>query len=439
MAEEKALKDDDQKAEGPKIAPFPHEDAFDRSTIGDVDKLVSLGFKAIAEGQCAVIILAGGQGTRLGFNRPKGCFNVGFPSQKTIYQLQIEKVLAVKRAAARAHNAQSVRFPIYLMTSTATHEATQQFLDSNGCFGYNPAEVKLFEQQQHPCLREQEGALIMKSASEIAMSPNGNGGIYSSLKMSGVLDEMKQFGIEYVQVFGIDNVLARVGDPLWFGHMVQSEAEISNKTCIKQDPHEKIGIMCLKEGKPAVTEYTELTTEMVELRQQGAADGALEYCYGNLAMHEFTVSFIARICGDDEQYALPIHVARKKIPFYDGKRKRTVTPDSSNGIKLEFFVFDTFQFSEKCTVFNIEREEEFAPVKNAKGKDSPMTARTAHSNYWKKEVVRNGGQFEDDGAEKEELVCEVSPLFGYLPYGDDLFKQRVEGKTFSLPRHLKCE
>ena len=205
MAEEKALKEtEDEKNEGPQLTPFPHKDAFDISSIGDVDKLVTLGFKAIVEGQCAVIILAGGQGTRLGFNRPKGCFNVGFPSQKSIYQLQIEKVMAVKRAAARAlkvAEVHSIKIPIYFMTSTATHDATQQFLDSNDCFGYNAQEIKLFMQQQHPCLREGDGALIMKSPSEIAMSPNGNGGIYSSLKVSGVLKEMQNLGVQYVQVF----------------------------------------------------------------------------------------------------------------------------------------------------------------------------------------------------------------------------------------------
>lgn len=233
-------------------------------------------------------------------------------------------------------------------------------------------------------------------------------------------------------------MLARCGDPLWFGHMAESEADVSNKTCIKKDPHEKIGIMCLKEGKPAVTEYTELTTEMVELKQKGSSD--LEYCYGNLAMHQFSVKFIAKICGEEEQYPLPIHVARKKIPFYDAESKETVTPETNNGIKLEFFIFDTFQYSEKCTVFNILRGEEFAPVKNAKGKDSPMTAKIAHSNYWKKEVIRNGGKFEGDGdVENEEMICEVSPLFGYLPYGDEMFKQRVNGKTFSLPCYLECD
>merc|ERR1712228_13015 len=314
------------------------------------------------------------------------------------------------------------------------------FLQQQEYFGCDAADIQLFKQQQFPCLNEENGAFIMKSASEICMSPNGNGGIYSSLKKTGTLKIMCDYGIEYVQVFGIDNILCRIGDPLWFGHMIASNADVSNKTCLKQDPHEKIGIMCLVDGKPAVTEYTELSQTMIELKQKEDAN-ALEYCYGNLAMHEFSMKFIQKICDDDgEEYALPIHVARKKISFFDEETRQTVKPKSNNGIKLEFFVFDTFRFCKKCTVYNIEREAEFAPVKNAKGKDSPLTARIAHSRYWKQKIVENGGKFANENAMKnDDLMCEVSPLFGYLPYNDEMFKERVNGKTFKLPFYFTCD
>ena len=245
--------------------------------------------------------------------------------------------------------------------------------------------------------------------------------------------------ILFLQVFGIDNILARVADPLWCGHLLSAKASVSNKTCLKTDAHEKIGIMCLRGGKAAVTEYTELTKDMVEReRDGGGGGGKLEYCYGNLAMHQFSGHFMAKMCMDGSgEFPLPIHVARKKIAHYDAKSRRTVAPQENNGVKLEFFVFDTFRYSDKCTVFNIERDEEFAPVKNAKGKDSPLTARVAHSRYWKKRVVACGGKFKQDGAlEDDALMCEVSPLFGYLPYGDDTFHKRVQGKTFVLPVYL---
>jgi len=464
-----------------KISPFPHKDAFDISSIGDINKLCNLGFEAITEGKCCVIILAGGQGTRLGFNKPKGCYPIGSISNKSIYQLQIEKILAVKRAAAACKSdidINDISFPMYLMTSDSTHAPTKEFFIEHEYFKYDKNDIKFFKQMLHPCLNENDGKFIMKTANEIAMSPNGNGGIYSSLKQSGIYQDMIERGIQYIQIFGIDNILCRIGDPLWFGHMIETNADSSNKTCLKQEPHEKVGVMCLKNGKPAVTEYTELTKDMVELRQTNdevigsrvetlIGDGViidstdkhyviemddmmtsilknkckvikdLEYCYGNLAMHQFSMRFMQRICDDESgiNYPLPIHIARKKIPFYDSKEsKKTIKPDRNNGIKLEYFVFDTYQYSEKCTVYNILRDEEFAPVKNPSGNSSPESARIAHSKYWKQEIIKNGGKFENDDNDK---LLEVSPLFGYLPYGDKSFKERVNGKTFKLPIYLE--
>ena len=242
LSEEKAIKNDDEKTNI--IAPFPHSDAFDIDSIGDIDKLCRLGHDAIVNGKCAVIVLAGGQGTRLNFAKPKGCYNISIVSQKSIYQLQIEKIIAVKRAALRATGSdkqlKNVRLPLFLMTSEATHDATLSFLKQHKYFGCDADDIQLFKQQQFPCFNEESGAFIMKSASEISMSPNGNGGIYSSLKQSGTLQKMKELGVEFVQVFGIDNILARIGDPLWFGHMIASNADCSNKTCLKKDPHEKV-------------------------------------------------------------------------------------------------------------------------------------------------------------------------------------------------------
>lgn len=441
MKEEKAANDGDDEKNN--ITPFPHKDAFNISSIGDVDKLCDIGFKAIIAGKCGVVILAGGQGSRLGFDKPKGCYPIGGVSNKSIYQLQIEKVLAIKRVACKSQGIsqiQNVKFPIYFMTSDATHDATKNFLNRNQYFKYDYADIKLFKQQLHPCLTEKDGKFIMKSANEIAMSPNGNGGIYSSLKKSGIFQDMIDRGVEYIQVFGIDNILCRIGDPLWFGHMIDSNADSSNKTCIKKEPHEKVGVMCLKGGKPAVTEYTELTKDMVELRQKKDDEKSdLEYCYGNLAMHQFSIKFMERICNDIEgtKYPLPIHIARKKIPFYDNKQSKTIKPESNNGIKLEYFVFDTYQYSEKCTVYNIERNEEFAPVKNPDGGSSPKSARIAHSNYWKQQIIKNGGKLENN--DSDDKLLEVSPLFGYLPYGDKEFKKLVDGKTFRLPIYLDID
>jgi len=438
MREEKEI-----ESKGAKLSPFPHSDAYNISTIGDVPKLIASGFRAIAAGKCCVIILAGGQGTRLGFERPKGCYPIGAKSGKSIYQLLIEKALAIKRLAAQHQGIDDlaqIRFPLYFMTSSATHGETQSFLNQNQYFRYDFQDIHLFQQDLFPCLTEQDGKFIMETASSIAMSPNGNGGIYSSLKSSGIYRSMIENHIEYIQVFGIDNILARIGDPLWYGHMIESKADCSNKTCIKRDPHEKIGIMCLRNGKPAVTEYTELTKDMVEMKQKANAN-ELEYCYGNLAMHQFHIDFISKICNDiKEEYPLPIHIARKKIPFCHAKTMKTVQPEQPNGIKLEFFVFDTFQYSNKCTVYNILREEEFAPVKNAKGNDSPRTARVAVSNYWKKQIMKHGGAFSNDkDGNIDDLICEVSPLFAYLPYADPLFKKRVNGKTFTLPVYLEYD
>eukprot|EP01084_Bolivina_argentea_P006669 12650_1 len=419
------------------MKPFPHSDAFNINSIGDINKLCTTGFKNISQGKCSVIILAGGQGTRLGFNKPKGCYEIGAISKKSIYQLVLEKMISIKNTARKTMNIPSdvkIFFPIYFMTSEATHYETFDYLEKNKYFGCE--NVTLFKQKLFPCLEELTGKFIMKTPSEIAMSPNGNGGIYSSLILNGIFDNMCKRGIEYIQIFGIDNILARIGDPLWFGHMIESNIDSSNKTCIKTEPHEKVGVMCLKYGKPFVTEYTELTKEMVELKQKDNSE--LEYCYGNLAMHMFSVNFLKKICYDkSNKYALPIHVARKQIPFYDSKKKETIKPADKNGIKLEFFVFDTYQYSEKCTVYNILRNEEFAPVKNKNevGKDSPLTATIAYSNFWKQQIIKHGGKFDNDDYNNDKLFCEVSPLFAYLPYSydNDEFKKRVNGKTFTLP------
>lgn len=358
-----------------------------------------LGLRAIREGKVAVITLAGGQGTRLGSSDPKGCYDIGLPSGRSLFQLQAERLRRLAQIASAPH---PIRW--YIMTSQATHEATVVFFQRHDYFGLTPESVRFFSQGVLPAL-SLDGKILMSSPpSTMVLAPNGNGGVYEALIDSGVLDEMERAHIEHVHLYCVDNCLVRPADPEFIGACVQVGTDCSSKVVLKTDPSEPVGVFCRSRGtgKLVVAEYSELSREDAELRHP---DGSLVYGHANIANHYFSIDFLRRICNPAYLGDLPCHIARKKIPAYDFSTGQTVTVE---GVKLEQFIFDTFGAALKPSVYLVDRQTEFAPLKNAPGSvsDGPEHCRrqllTLHQSWWKSR-----------GIEKSLDEAEINPLDSY--------------------------
>ena len=324
-------------------------------------------------------------------------FNIDLPSGRTLFQLIAERLLKLADLAG------SQTVPLYVMTSPINLQATVDYFESTKYFGMGRDNVFFFQQGMLPCLSE-EGKIIMETASQVSMAPDGNGGVYNSLQSSGALANMRARGVEYLHVFSIDNALVKPADPAFLGYCIGQHADCGNKVVWKTDPHEKVGVLAMQDGKSRIIEYSELTSEMTIQRD---STGKLVYGAGNICNHFYTLDFI-------QDVILPsmtdlFHIARKKIPFWNGVE--TVMPESINGIKLETFIFDVFPLSTGMSVWEVERADEFAPVKNASGaaSDSPDTARTMISNLGKTWLRAAGANLEGD----ETAICEIAPATSY--------------------------
>jgi len=342
-----------------------------------VEVCEKIGKEAIENEQVGVVILSGGQGTRLGFSGPKGMVDIGLPTKQTLFNLIIQRL----RCISSSHC-----IPLYIMTSSFNHEETKSYFEENSYFGLCSKDVIFFCQNRLPCF-DFNGKILLESPYKISMAPNGNGGIYSSLYSSGSLLDMENRGIKYVHVFSIDNALVKPADPIFIGYCMQQNADVGNKVLWKKNAHEKVGVMAERkcDGKPCVVEYSDLDVSQMEL--VSSRTGKLVFGAANICNHFYTIPFLRKVCHCDEsstnQY-LPYHIAKKKIPFYDDTLKRTITPTKNNGIKFETFIFDVFPSSERMCILEVKREEEFAPVKNASGVDSPESARRMILDSWNK-------------------------------------------------------
>eukprot|EP00536_Pseudo-nitzschia_multiseries_P007642 jgi/Psemu1/240413/estExt_Genewise1.C_1810089 len=407
------LQNEDGKDDG--ITPFSK--AVGRTT--DTDESATAyekGIEVIGNGEVAALVLAGGQGTRLGFSGPKGMYDIGLPSGRTLFQLLAERLQRLKKVAG------CDTLPFYIMTSPINHEETMAFFKKNDYFGLPENDVLFFQQGMLPCM-ENDGKIILEKADRVAMAPDGNGGIYPSLQNSGMIDDMTARGTKYIHVFSIDNALTKIADPVFIGHCVKHEADCGNKVVWKSGPHEKVGVLAEKGGKPCIVEYSEITTEMAE---QTDGSGRLVYGAGNICNHFYTLDFVRDkiVPNLGNMY----HIARKKIPHYNEATDSTVKPESNNGMKLESFIFDIFPLSERMAVLDSVREEEFAPVKNAPGSssDSPDTARAYLSKQAQKWVVEAGGNLTGD----LDSLCEISPM---TSYGGEGLEDLVGGKNIQCP------
>jgi len=319
----------------------------------------TLGESLLSSGKVAALTVAGGQGTRLGLSGPKGCFGVTPVCQKSLFQVFAEKILAAQR---RYKN----RFYWLMMTSQVNNEQTTQFFHDNDFFGLEEEQVIFFEQGLLPSI-DCEGKLILEALGRLALSPDGHGGTFDALLKSGSLDRLKVDGVEILSYFQVDNPLVQVLDPVFIGFHQKHGSSMSSKMVVKEDPHEKVGLFCQQEGVLGIAEYSDIPKSLAEERD---ATGQLTLRAGNIAVHLIDCDFASHIAG---QHALPFHCAKKAIPFLDDNGK-TVRPEAPNGIKFEKFVFDGLQFAENPLILEAIRGEEFSPVKNAKGADSPETS-----------------------------------------------------------------
>ncbi|EDQ88346.1 uncharacterized protein MONBRDRAFT_37533 [Monosiga brevicollis MX1] len=344
----------------PPAESIGHADSFPPSD--QMREWFQAGLAAIAKGTVAALLLAGGQGTRLGSKDPKGMFPLGLPSGKTLYQLQAERLVRLQALAAAQFGGQPV-IPWYIMTSDATLEKTRSYFESHHYFGLDKANIFFFKQNVIPSLTP-EGKLMLGTKNSLARNPDGNGGLYRALKDFGALADMAARKIEHVHVYCVDNVLVKVANPVFIGFCMSINAPAGALVVPKASPEEKVGVVCQVNGKHQVVEYSEISEKTAHLRN---ADGALTYAAGNICNHYFTRDFL-EICSKryDE---LPYHVAHKKIPVAN-EEGVPETPTSNNGIKLEKFVFDVFRFADKLAILEVTREAAFSPLKNASGAES---------------------------------------------------------------------
>ena len=332
-------------------------------TVDDIAKnseeYLSAGIDAIRNGKVGAVLLAGGQGTRLGFDKPKGMYNIGITRELFIFECLFNNLMKNTEKAG-------FRIPLCIMTSEKNHDDTVNFLKEKEYFGYGSENVRFFMQDMSPCV-DFNGRILMESKHRIAFSPNGSGGWFSSLARSGLLAELKNKGIEWLNVFAVDNVLQQIADPMFIGAVLSSGSKAGSKVAAKSDPQEHIGVLCLEDGKPSIVEYYEMTDEMMSLRNK---NGELAYKYGVILNYLFNISTLEQM---DTQH-MPVHIAEKKIPYMD-ENGCFIKPQSPNGYKFETLVLDMVHLHGSCVSYEIVREREFAPVKNQYGIDSVDSAR----------------------------------------------------------------
>lgn len=323
------------------------------------DEFQEIGIQAIREGKVGAVLLAGGQGTRLGLDRPKGTLNIGINRELYLFEQLFRNLMDVTDQAG-------AYVPMYIMTSNINHQDTKNFFEEHSYFGYPKEYVKFFVQEMVPAC-DYEGRVYMESSTEIAMSPNGNGGWFGSMVKAGLLEDIHQRGIEWINVFAVDNCLQRIADPLFVGATIAFGCESGAKVVRKAAPDERVGVLCTEDGKPSIAEYYEMTEEMATARKE---NGDLQYGFGVILNYLFSEKKLEEIADAN----MPIHVVEKKIPYMD-LEGNFIKPENPNGYKFETLVLDMVHMMKDCLPYEVVREREFAPIKNLHGVDSLDSAR----------------------------------------------------------------
>jgi len=358
----------------PQIEPLPASATSSvlDSKEEDLKTWYEHGLDLVAANKVAVVLMAGGQGTRLGSSAPKGCYDIGLPSKKSLFQLQAERIRKVEQLAAKKHGKSEATVPWYIMTSGPTRAPTEKFFKEHNFFGLKPENVFVFEQGVLPCISN-GGKILMESKSKVAVAPDGNGGIYLALIKSGVVSDMKKRGVEHIHTFGVDNCLVKVADPTFIGFSASKNVEIGTKVVRKRNAKEPVGLIIQKNGKPDIIEYSEIDAASAEAKDPKNPE-ILKFRAANIVNHYYSFRFLENI--PQWAHKLPHHVAKKKIPCINTETGESIKPEKPNGIKLEQFVFDCFPFLslDEFACMEVKREDEFSPLKNARGKQGQLRA-----------------------------------------------------------------
>lgn len=354
------------KSNKDEITPIDYLDKF---KLGDKYKFYEdIGKKAIKEGKLAAVTMAGGQGTRLGHNGPKGTYDIGLDSHKSLFELLCD---GLKKEGKKY----GVIIPWFVMTSRENNEETVNFFKKHKYFGYEKGKNLFFFIQGELPMMDTEGKILVGEDGLIKLAADGHGGVYESLVKNGMTKKMRELGVEWVFIGGVDNCLVNMVDPVLMGVAIDKKVTVACKSVVKDNPHEKVGVFCKRNGKPNVIEYTEITNQMAEATDE---DGELLYGESHILCNLFSVDAIERMGVEP----LPYHVAFKKATYMD-KDGNLVKPDTPNAYKFEAFLFDAFSEVDDMAILRVKREEEFAPVKNADsvGVDCPKTARELYKKF----------------------------------------------------------
>lgn len=352
-----ACKNPDSLTKKGEIAPLA---AMEISEIEENKaSFVQTGLEAIKAGKIAAVLLAGGMGTRLGSDDPKGMYNIGITKDLYIFECLVNNLMdVVKQAGSWIH--------FFIMTSDKNNEATVKFLTEKNFFGYNSDYIHFFKQDM-AAATDYEGKIYLEEKGRLSTSPNGNGGWFSSLKNSGLLQVVEEEGIEWLNVFAVDNVLQRIADPCFVGATLQKEVAVGAKVVRKNAPDEKVGVMCLEDGRPSIVEYYELTEELMTAKNE---KGDPAYNFGVILNYLFRVTDLMGLLDGN----MPLHIVEKKIPCLD-ENGQLIKPEVPNGYKYETLVIDMIHKLDSCLPYEVERGKEFAPIKNKTGIDSVESAR----------------------------------------------------------------
>lgn len=400
------------------IEPAPYLPHFPEGELFyQYDEAWGIGENLIRDGKVAAFTVAGGQGTRLGWDAPKGTFPATPIRQRPLFGVFAEYIL---KAQAKWNAA----IPWYIMTSPINHQATCEFFEQNDYFNLDPANVMIFPQAMMPALDAKTGKVLLAERGRLALSPNGHGGSLKALHTSGAIADMKKRGVEQISYTQVDNPIVKVIDPQFIGLHAQNNAEMSSKMLHKSHPQEKVGNFCLVNGRVTVIEYSDLPDELAEQRLD---NGELRFRCGSIAIHVMTVDFVESLNTAAQGFSLPFHRAEKKVPYIDVATGKRVEPTTPNAVKLETFVFDALPLCDTSVIFETDRVEEFAPIKNADAFDadgvltstdcptSSMMIQTERAANWLEEV---GVAIPRDENDDVDAVIELTPLAAIEP--DDL-------------------
>jgi UDP-N-acetylglucosamine/UDP-N-acetylgalactosamine diphosphorylase len=374
------------------------------------------GQQLLAAGKVAALMVAGGQGTRLGLEGPKGCLEATPVAHKPLFRLFAEQILA----ASQRHR---VTIPWYVMTSQANDVATRAFFRQNRTFGLSPDDVFFFVQGTMPAIGF-DGRLLLAEKGSLALSPDGHGGCLTALHRSGALDDMARRGIELISYFQVDNPLARCIDPLFLGLHVLRGAEMSAKALPKRDPMERVGNFCVLDGEITVIEYSDMPEDLALATTE---EGKLKFSAGSTAIHVLSRSFVDRLTAGSKP-PLPFHRAEKAVPCIDD-HGQPFKPDKPNAVKLEMFVFDALPLAKETVILEIDRREEFSPIKNASGEDSvasSLHAQVRRAAAWLEEA---GVAVPRDADGQIAAAIEISPLFAE---NAEELKAKIEAKKLTI-------